>query len=61
MRPTWVNLQCPACGRTWEAEPADLPPPEEDFTCDNCGTDRPTAEFMRTERNLEMLRDLQEG
>jgi len=54
MPETWIDLQCPSCGETWEDSPADLPEPGQDFTCNHCGTERPMAEFMRTDRNLEM-------
>ena len=54
MPETWIDLQCPSCGETWEDSPADLPEPGRDFTCNHCGTERPMAEFMRTDRNREM-------
>ena len=61
MTETWIELQCPGCGETWEAAPADLPQPGREFTCQHCGRDGPVAEFMRTERNLEMWRAFHEG
>jgi hypothetical protein len=50
-----VQLQCPACEETWEANPADLPAPGRAFVCRHCGDERPTPEFMRTGRSLETL------
>lgn len=60
MTETWIQLHCPSCGETWEEGPNDLPAPGGDFTCNHCGAERATAEFMRTERNLEMWQSFHE-
>ena len=57
MPEAWIQLQCPGCEETWEANPGDLPPPRDTFTCTHCGRDRRMAEFARAERDLEILRD----
>lgn len=51
----WIQLQCPDCGENWERNPTDLPAPDEEFACTHCGERRPTAEFMRNTRDLEIL------
>jgi predicted RNA-binding Zn-ribbon protein involved in translation (DUF1610 family) len=58
MEETYVRLLCPACGKAWEAAPGDLPDPSEPFSCPDCGAGRRTAEFARTDRDLETLKRL---
>lgn len=55
MSEAWVELACPDCADEWQANPSDLPSPGEQLTCDGCGAVRPTAEFLRTQRALEIL------
>lgn len=55
MNEAWIQLQCPDCEATWEADPADLPAPDADHGCDNCGATRPTGEFARSTRDFEIL------
>lgn len=57
MQEAWIQLQCPACEETWEENPAKLPSPDSDFTCNHCGSTRSMAEFARAARDLEILRD----
>lgn len=54
----WIQLLCPKCEETWEANPNDLPAPSKKFSCNHCQTTRPMAEFMRTARDLEILENL---
>lgn len=56
----YIQLLCPACNKNWERTPRDLPAHDEQFECPDCGERRPTAEFTRTARDLETLRELQE-
>jgi predicted RNA-binding Zn-ribbon protein involved in translation (DUF1610 family) len=58
MEETYVRLLCPACGKDWEEKPAALPGAEESFTCPDCGINRHTAEFTRTEHDLRTLKTL---
>lgn len=53
----WIQLQCPNCGEGWEDGPTDLPGPDADHTCRHCGESRRVAEFMRTQRDLEILEE----
>lgn len=57
MQEAWIQLKCPSCEATWEANPADLPAPDADFTCTHCGKTRRMSEFARAARDLEILRD----
>jgi len=57
MNPAWIDLTCPDCDEDWEAELADLPPADEDFTCPHCASSRPTGEFTRTTRDFEILQE----
>jgi len=59
MEEAYVRLLCPGCTKEWESTPRDLPAPEVAFQCPECGEGRRLSEFMRTERDLETLRDLQ--
>ena len=54
----FVQLLCPACRKAWERAPRELPAPSEPFDCPACGESRRTAEFMRTDRDLEVLKRL---
>lgn len=55
----FVRLQCPECSKQWQDNPADLPSHKEDFECSSCGTTRRLAEFMRTERDLETVKQFE--
>ena len=57
MPEAWIRLQCPNCEQSWEASPSDLPEPRTTFECRHCGERRPTAEFMPTSRDLEILKE----
>ncbi len=59
MNETYVRLVCPECSKDWEESPDDLPPHDEMFHCPNCHAGRRTAEFTRTERDLETLKQFQ--
>ncbi|MFW5949963.1 MAG: hypothetical protein ACOCR6_01255 [archaeon] len=59
MEEAYVRLLCPECTKEWEATPRDLPAPDEHFRCPECNEQRRVSEFMRTDRDLEMLRTLQ--
>jgi hypothetical protein len=55
MQEAWIQLRCPACETQWEANPADLPAPQETMTCDSCGDTRRISEFTKTARDFEVL------
>lgn len=56
---TYVRLLCPECNKVWEANPADLPLSDRLFDCPNCHATYRTSEFMRTEHDLQTLKQLQ--
>ncbi len=56
MDETTVQLLCPECGKRWQQPPSALPPSKATFHCPNCHASRPTAEFMRTDRDLRTLK-----
>lgn len=58
MQEAFVELTCPNCEKLWEEDANDMPDPKESFVCSNCGAERRTSEFARTERDLEVLREL---
>ncbi|MHB9285935.1 hypothetical protein ACKVMT_02710 [Halobacteriales archaeon Cl-PHB] len=60
MNDAWITLQCPDCQESWEANPGDLPAPGEQTRCEHCDTRRPTAELMKTNRDLDILQEFQE-
>ncbi|MFB6303099.1 MAG: hypothetical protein ABEH78_09605 [Haloferacaceae archaeon] len=55
----FVQLLCPECGKDWEENPADLPGHRKNFSCPDCHTTRRLAEFMRTERDLEAVKQFE--
>ncbi|WP_435095606.1 hypothetical protein [Halarchaeum sp. P4] len=58
-QPAYVQLLCPDCSKHWEESPKDLPKPEKNYDCPDCGATYRTSEFMRTDRDLENLKQLQ--
>ena len=61
MNEAYIQLSCPKCEEHWEANPGNLPAPKTPFTCNHCGTTRPTAEFARTARDFEILASFHES
>lgn len=55
----FVTLQCPECGKDWEETPTDLPSLKKNFSCPACHATRRLTEFMRTERDLEIVQQFQ--
>ncbi|WP_083860380.1 MULTISPECIES: hypothetical protein [Natrialba] len=58
MDETTVQLLCPECAKDWQRSPGTLPSSTEMFHCPNCHASRRTAEFMRTDRDLQNLKQL---
>ncbi|MDY6819764.1 MAG: hypothetical protein SVG88_13980 [Halobacteriales archaeon] len=58
MKEAFVQLHCSDCEKAWESTPSELPAHSEDFTCPGCQVTRRMAEFARTERDLEVLKQL---
>jgi predicted RNA-binding Zn-ribbon protein involved in translation (DUF1610 family) len=58
MQEAYVQLTCPSCDKHWEEDANHMPDPKESFTCPDCASEHPAAEFARTERDLEVLREL---
>jgi predicted RNA-binding Zn-ribbon protein involved in translation (DUF1610 family) len=58
MREAYVQLVCPACAKSWEENPTELPDADGSFDCPECAESRRVAEFMRTDRDLENLKSL---
>jgi len=55
----FVRLSCPECGKEWESAPTELPAVRENFSCGDCHATRRLTEFMRTERDLEIVRQFE--
>jgi len=55
----FVRLLCPECGKDWQTAPTDLPDHRQNFSCPACHATRRLAEFMRTERDLEMVKQFE--
>lgn len=60
MQESWIQLTCPSCGKDWEENPTDLPAPGKEFSCPECSERRKISEFMRSKRDLEVLRGFHE-
>lgn len=56
----WIELRCPACEQTWEGSPTDLPSSDAKFECTSCGERRTMAQFMKDQRDLEILKQFAE-
>lgn len=59
MEEAFVRLQCPECGKDWEENPTNLPNHKKNFDCPSCHATRRLAEFMRTDRDLETLKQFE--
>lgn len=55
----FVRLLCPECGKEWESSPSDLPETRRNFSCTACHATRRLTEFMRTERDLEIVKQFE--
>lgn len=55
---TYVRLLCPECDKQWQSTPKSLPAPGGEFHCPGCHAGRRTAEFARTEHDLDTLKTL---
>ncbi|AXG07922.1 hypothetical protein DU500_16630 [Haloplanus rubicundus] len=55
----FVRLLCPECGKDWEDGPTELPGHRKNFSCPTCHATRRLAEFMRTERDLELVKQFE--
>jgi len=56
----FVRLVCPECSTTWQDNPAALPPLRTNVSCPNCHATRRLTELMRTERDLEAVKQFQQ-
>ncbi len=59
MEEAYVRLLCPECSKGWQTTPRDLPEASGNYTCENCHATRRVSEFMRTEHDLQTLKELQ--
>lgn len=55
----FVRLQCPECGKDWQRNPAELSGLKRNFSCPSCHATRRLAEFMRTDRDLEAVKQFE--
>lgn len=60
MREGWIQLECVDCEEQWDANPADLPSPGNEYSCDHCDSERPITEFMKTQRGFDILKEFHE-
>lgn len=59
MEEAYVQLLCPECKKDWESTPMDLPGHTKNFECPDCHASRRLAEFARTERDLETIKQFE--
>ncbi|WP_435194711.1 hypothetical protein [Natronomonas sp. EA1] len=55
MQETYVEFVCPACSKDWEVT-KPFPDPKSEYVCPDCGEERRAAEFARTDRGVELLK-----
>lgn len=60
MREGWIPLECVECEEQWEANPADVSPPGNEFACPHCGARRPIADFVATQEGFKILKRFHE-
>jgi ssDNA-binding Zn-finger/Zn-ribbon topoisomerase 1 len=60
MEEAFVRLRCPECGKTWQNTPTAVPPVRSNFSCPSCHATHRFAEFLRTERELETVKQFQQ-
>lgn len=58
MSESWVNLYCTGCSDEKSMEVSDLPDPDDEYECTSCGRRAKIAEFLATERDLEVYESL---
>jgi predicted RNA-binding Zn-ribbon protein involved in translation (DUF1610 family) len=56
MKETYVRVLCPNCRKEWTMSPDALPEAATEYSCPDCGTCRRLSEFMRTEHDLQALK-----
>ncbi len=61
MSEAWIDLECPDCAEQWERNLTELPAPGNEFRCDHCDAERPIAEFVKTQRGLEIHEQFHES
>lgn len=61
MQEAWIELECPSCGEQWEETLDELPSPDGEHACRNCGEVRPMVELAQTERDLDILESFHQG
>lgn len=59
MDEAFVQLLCPECSKDWQENPIDLPGLRRNFSCPSCHATRRLAEFMRTDRDFEAVKQFQ--
>jgi predicted RNA-binding Zn-ribbon protein involved in translation (DUF1610 family) len=59
MNESFVQLLCPECSKNWTTNPTKLGPLDSPFDCPDCDERRPTREFLRTHRDLEMVKQFE--
>jgi len=59
MEEAYVRLVCPECQKDWQSTPSELPTHDTTYHCPNCHASRRLAEFTRTDRDLQTLKELQ--
>ena len=55
----FVRLLCPECTKEWESSPSDLPDSDQNLSCPDCHATRRLAQFMRTDRDLEVVQQFE--
>jgi len=59
MDEAFVRLSCPECGKYWQTAPTDVPELRSNYSCPDCHLTRRAAEFLRTERDLQTVKQFQ--
>ena len=60
MNEAWIPLECTECGSAWEAMPAALPVPDDEFDCPYCGDRDQLTSFLKTQEGLRILEAFEE-
>lgn len=58
MPESWINLSCPTCEKQWSTNPNDLEDLDADMVCPDCAMSAAIREFLKSSRDLEIVKSL---
>jgi transposase-like protein len=59
MAESFVRFLCPSCDHAWEGRPHEVAPIRSEMACPNCDAERRVAELLRTDHDLNIVKEFQ--